>query len=212
MANAMNIKLALWSVNSEVMSVFLQSKLNESFTIETSTLAVRPQNEGIPKQQLDVYSIVKDSAQRAIDMAVAVIGICITAILLIPIGIIIKLDRSGSVFCVQNRYGRMGKYFRMWTFRTRSTKAVVEDDLIPRITKVGQFLHKTKLDKLPLFWNVLVGDMSLVGPRASTADEVDCYSTEEWKVLRVKPGMISEWSLNHDQAEMSCPSTASLVR
>jgi lipopolysaccharide/colanic/teichoic acid biosynthesis glycosyltransferase len=167
MANTMNIKLALWSVNSQVMSVLSQSKLNDSFTIETATLGVRPQNEEIQKLQLDVYSIVKDSTQRAIDIAVAIIGICITAILLIPIGISIKLDSPGPVFCIQNRYGRMGKYFRMWTFRSMSTKAVVEDDFIPRITKVGHFLHKTKLDKLPLFWNVLVGDMSLVGPRAS---------------------------------------------
>ena len=212
MANTMNIKLALWSVNSQVMSVLSQSKLNDSFTIETATLGVRPQNEEIQKLQLDVYSIVKDSTQRSIDIAVAIIGICITAILLIPIGISIKLDSPGPVFCIQNRYGRMGKYFRMWTFRSMSSKAVVEDDFIPRITKVGHLLHKTKLDKLPLFWNVLVGDMSLVGPPASRVDEVDCYSPEEWKVLQVKPGMISEWSVNHDQAEMSCPSTASLVR
>lgn len=194
MANTMNIKLTLWSVNPQVMFVLLQSKLNERFTIETATSGVRPQNEEIQKQQLDLNSIVKDSAQRAIDIAVAIVGIFITAILLIPIGIIIKLDSPGPVFCSQDRYGRMGKYFRIWTFRSSSTKAVAEDDFIPIITKSGHFLRKTNLDKLPLFLNVLMGDMSLAGPPASTVDEVDFSSTKEWKVLQVKPGMISTYA------------------
>lgn len=211
LANALNIKLILWSVNPEVMAVLTMSRLNKAFTIEAATSAVRPQNPKISQPELEVDLSGTSLSQRAIDIMVAILALCIMVILIIPIGILIKLDSPGSIFCVQSRYGMMGKHFRMRTFRSRSTKVIATDHLMLKSTKIGYILRKTNLDKLPLFWNVLRGDMSLVGPRASTVDELDCYSTEEWKALQVKPGIISEWQVNYDHSEMCCQSTASVL-
>jgi lipopolysaccharide/colanic/teichoic acid biosynthesis glycosyltransferase len=97
----------------------------------------------------------------------------------------------------------MGKYFRIRTFRTTVTKAVTVENFPSKLTTFGRFLLKTNLDKLPLFWNVLKGDMTLVGPRGSTVDEVVSYSTAEWKALKVKPGLTGEWKVNHETPEMS---------
>jgi anti-anti-sigma factor len=211
LANALNIKLILWSVNPEVMAVLTMSRLNKAFTIETATSAVRPQNKKIVPSEIEIDLSGTSLSQRAIDIVVSILALSLTAILVIPIGILIKLDCSGSIFCVQSRYGMMGKHFQMRTFRSRSTKNLSKDKLTLRITKIGYFLRKTNLDKLPLFWNVLMGDMSLVGPRASTVDELDCYSTKEWKALQVKPGMISEWKVNYELSERCCQSTASVL-
>jgi len=93
----------------------------------------------------------------------------------------------------------------MRKFRSTVTKVVARDGSTQEVTKFGHLLRKTNLDKLPLFWNVLVGDMSLVGPQASTVDELDCYSTIEWKALEVKPGMINKWEV--DRPSTSCSVT-----
>lgn len=212
LANSFKIKLILWSVNPAVMSVLTMAKLNKAFRIEAATLAVRPQDKIISQPELEIDASVTSLSQRTIDIAAAIPALCITAILLIPIGILIKLDSPGAIFCVQSRYGRMGKLFRMRTFRSRSTKALAKDQLTPSPTKIGYFLRKTNLDKLPLFWNVLMGDMSLVGPRASRVDELDWNSTEEWNVLQVKPGISSEWKVNYDISERCCQSSTSVTR
>jgi len=78
----------------------------------------------------------------------------------------------------------------------QATGAFFKNDNDPRITKVGKFLRKTSLDELPQFWNVLIGDMSLVGTRPPTQEEVDCYQVPEWQRLNVKPGMTGEWQVN----------------
>lgn len=197
------IELVLWSVAPAVMSVLTIAKLNDVFTIEAASSAVRTQNKEKPEQPLETYSIHK-LVQRTIDIGVATLGLCITAILLIPISIGIKVDSPGSIFSEEIRYGLMGKYFRMRKFRSTVTKVVARDGSTHEVTKFGHLLRKTNLDKLPLFWNVLVGDMTLVGPQASTVDELDCYSTTEWRALEVKPGMINKWEVHH-------PSTSSSV-
>lgn len=203
-SRARGIELVLWSVSPAVMSILIIAKLNDVFTIEPASLAVRPRNEEKPEQRLEIYSIHK-LVQRAIDIGVATLGLCITAILLIPIGIGIKVDSPGSIFSEESCYGLMGKYFRMRKFRSTVTKVVARDCSIHEVTKFGHLLRKTNLDKLPLFWNVLVGDMSLVGPQASMVDALDCYSTTEWKALEVKPGMISKRELHNPCS--SCSAT-----
>ncbi len=74
--------------------------------------------------------------------------------------------------------------------------AFFKNDLDPRITKVGRFLRRTSLDELPQFWNVLKGDMSLVGTRPPTPEEADKYQISAWQRLNVKPGMTGEWQVN----------------
>ncbi len=129
---------------------------------------------------------------------------------LIPIAIAIRLDSPGPIFYSQERHGLLGKSFRMHKFRSMidgadALKSQVENEangLIfknsqdPRITRVGRFLRKTSLDELPQFWNVLRGDMSLVGTRPPTSDEVSRYADHHWQRLNVKPGLTGEWQVN----------------
>ncbi|MGC8715100.1 MAG: sugar transferase, partial [Leptodesmis sp.] len=133
-----------------------------------------------------------------------------TGIVLIPIAIAIKLDSPGPIFFGQVRCSRMGKRFKMWKFRSMVTDAEAKKHLVeneaegaifkakndPRITRVGRFLRKTSLDELPQFWNVLKGEMSLVGTRPPTPDEVERYEIPQWQRLDIKPGMTGEWQVN----------------
>lgn len=206
-ANAKGIKLVLWSVNSQVMSVLSMSKLDEVFTIDAATSTARPRTDKKVKKEIETPASVDKPGQRAKDIAVGVIGVFITALLLIPIALAIKLDSSGPIFSNQVRYGLNGKFFRIWKFRSTVKEEVPGNGTTPELTKLGHFLRTTNLDKLPLFWNVLVGDMTLVGPRASTVDEVDYHTTAEWKALEVKPGISSEWQAQHP----SSPATRGVV-
>lgn len=191
-ATSLNIQLILWSINQQVMSVFEMSRLHHVFTIEDETLTVRPQTVKAPKQKLNVDYEVPNPVQRTIDITVAVLGLFLVAIMLIPVGISIKLDSPGPIFSIQIRYGLMGKHFRIRKFRTVIEESVTGNKSSERITRIGHFLRKTNLDKLPLFWNLLKGELTLVGPRGSTFDEIDFYSTAEWKALKVKPGLTGE--------------------
>jgi lipopolysaccharide/colanic/teichoic acid biosynthesis glycosyltransferase len=148
--------------------------------------------------------------KRTIDIAGSLVGLAILALAFIPIAIAIKLDSKGPVFYVQKRYGLRGSPFYIRKFRSMvkdadSLKAQVENEVKglvfknkqdPRVTRVGRFLRRTSLDELPQFWNVLVGEMSLVGTRPPTEDEVVQYSDYHWKRLNVKPGMTGEWQVN----------------
>lgn len=148
--------------------------------------------------------------KRAIDIIGSVAGLLIVAILFVPLAIAIRLDSPGPIFYGQERHGLLGKPFRMYKFRSmvdgaEHLKSQVENEaegLIfknqqdPRITRVGRFLRKTSLDELPQFWNVLRGEMSLVGTRPPTPDEVAQYSEHHWQRLYVKPGITGEWQVN----------------
>lgn len=116
--------------------------------------------------------------KRAIDIAGSLVGLSLTVPLYVPIGIAIALDSPGPVFFKQRRAGKMiaedpprWVEFEMIKFRTmrqdaeRGTGAVISTKGDPRITRIGKFLRATRLDEIPQFWNVLRGDMSLVGPR-----------------------------------------------
>ncbi|PSB18335.1 sugar transferase [Phormidesmis priestleyi ULC007] len=151
-------------------------------------------------------SIVK----RAIDVMGSLIGLGIVGLIFLPMAIVIRLDSPGNILYSQERYGLMGKPFRIYKFRSmvnnaEALKTQVENEaqgLIfknqqdPRITRVGRFLRRTSLDELPQFWNVLTGEMSLVGTRPPTADEVIHYSEHHWQRLTVKPGLTGEWQVN----------------
>ena len=148
--------------------------------------------------------------KRFLDVLGSSIGLLVLAIVFFPIAIAIKLDNPGPIFYAQRRHGLHGRSFTIYKFRSMvanadSLKAFVKNEangLIfknthdPRITRVGRFLRKTSLDELPQFWNVLLGDMSLVGTRPPTTDEVMNYEEHHWQRLNVKPGITGEWQVN----------------
>ncbi|GAB4383437.1 MAG: hypothetical protein Kow00121_45290 [Elainellaceae cyanobacterium] len=148
--------------------------------------------------------------KRLIDIVGALVGLALTAIASIPIAIAIQLDNPGPVFYSQVRCGLNGRPFRIWKFRSMVTDADKLKHLVsneakgnifknrndPRITKVGRFLRRTSLDELPQFWNVLKGEMSLVGTRPPTVDEVNQYEQHHFQRLQVKPGITGEWQAN----------------
>lgn len=131
---------------------------------------------------------------RLFDILLSLTGLLIlTPIMLVAI-FIISLDSRGPVFFRQTRVGRNGRDFRMIKFRTMATGADKRGDLTvgtrdSRITPVGYFLRRYKLDEIPQLLNVLKGDMSMVGPRPEVRKFVEMYSDEQKKVLSVRPGI-----------------------
>ncbi|WP_041555441.1 anti-sigma factor antagonist [Nostoc sp. PCC 7524] len=214
------ITMTLRNVTPQVMAVLNLTGLDKVFSIESSsdTLPIEADNltdiqkgnsrkvEQLPTTHPSVASWMK----RFLDIIGAVVGLVITGILLIPIMIAIQIDDPGPIFFGQIRCGWMGKRFKIWKFRSMCVDAEAKKSLVknqvegaffknendPRITRVGKFLRRTSLDEFPQFWNVLKGDMSLVGTRPPTPDEVERYEVPEWQRLDVKPGMTGEWQVN----------------
>jgi lipopolysaccharide/colanic/teichoic acid biosynthesis glycosyltransferase len=136
--------------------------------------------------------------KRSFDAMVATIALVIVAPLLAPAALMVKLSSRGPVFYRGTRVGLNGTLFPMLKFRTMVVdaeslggSATAADD--PRITRFGKFLRRYKLDELPQFFNVLLGDMSLVGPRPEVQKYVNLYSPEEKAILTVRPG-ITDWA------------------
>jgi lipopolysaccharide/colanic/teichoic acid biosynthesis glycosyltransferase len=130
--------------------------------------------------------------KRAFDMAASAAGLVMTSPLVLAAAIAVKLESPGSAFYVSTRVGKDGRNFRILKLRTMRTDAsgpavTAGDD--PRITRVGRFLRRTKLDELPQLLNVLMGDMSLVGPRPEDPRYVALYTPEQRRVLDVRPGI-----------------------
>jgi lipopolysaccharide/colanic/teichoic acid biosynthesis glycosyltransferase len=157
-----------------------------------------------------IHPAALNPLKRLIDIVGALVGLAITATIAIPIAIATQIDNPGPLFYSQVRCGLHGKTFRIWKFRSMVTNADVLKHLVsneakggifknrndPRVTRVGKFLRKTSLDEFPQFWNVLMGDMSLVGTRPPTVDEVMSYQQHHWERLNVKPGITGEWQVN----------------
>jgi lipopolysaccharide/colanic/teichoic acid biosynthesis glycosyltransferase len=155
---------------------------------------------------------VSSQAKRLLDILGALVGLTITTILFVPIAIAIQLDNPGPILYSQIRCGVQGQTFRIWKFRSMVNNAdalkknlasqnqasghifKIKDD--PRITRVGRILRKTSLDEFPQFLNVLFGEMSLVGTRPPSLDEVANYDRHHWQRLAVKPGITGEWQVN----------------
>lgn len=157
-----------------------------------------------------VHPSVSSKLKRLIDVMGALVGLTILGILLIPVAIAIQLDNPGPIFYSQIRCGLYGHTFRIWKFRSMVMGADRLKHLVsnqakghifknrndPRVTRVGRFLRKTSLDEFPQFWNVLRGEMSLVGTRPPTVDEVTKYERHHFQRLLVKPGITGEWQAN----------------
>lgn len=135
--------------------------------------------------------------------------ICVSLIVLmlfLPFGILISIaigcESRGGVFYRQQRVGKNGVPFRLWKFRTMRVDADKSGKLTvgmrdPRITRVGYFIRKSKLDEFPQFINVLLGEMSIVGPRPEVQEYVDLYTPDQREVLSVKPGITDYASLEY---------------
>lgn len=202
-AQEKNIELVLESVQPPVMATLSMTGLVDVLNIKSSAKWSRKES---PETHPSVRSVIK----RLIDIVGAIVGLTITAIIFIPIAIAIKINSPGSILFHQTRCGWMGKKFQIWKFRSmcsdaeamkkqiknQASGAFFKNDNDPRVTKVGNFLRRTSLDELPQFWNVLKGDMSLVGTRPPTPEEVEAYQVPEWQRLDVKPGMTGEWQVN----------------
>lgn len=132
--------------------------------------------------------------KRWFDFGSTLIGLVLLSPLFLFVAVVIKLDDRGPVFFRQERVGWKGRPFYVWKFRSmvvdaerRGGQLTVGND--PRITRVGSFLRATKLDELPQLINVLLGEMSLVGPRPEVPKYVALYTPEHKKVLEIKPGI-----------------------
>ena len=143
--------------------------------------------------------------KRTYDTVFSFIGLIAAFPLLFLIALLIKLDSAGPVFYRGVRVGYKGKQFRLYKFRSMIVNAeqiggssTADDD--PRLTKVGRFLRKHKLDELPQLINVLKGDMSFVGPRPEVQHYVDLFTEQERLILSVRPGITDLASLwNSDE-------------
>jgi lipopolysaccharide/colanic/teichoic acid biosynthesis glycosyltransferase len=174
------------------------------------TTVVESATSNTKKLELVVHPSVSSKFKRYLDIVGSLVGLLVLAILFIPIAIAIKIDSPGPIFFTQQRYGLQGRPFRIRKFRSMVTDAERLKSLVSneanglifknkndfRVTKVGRFLRSTSLDELPQFWNVLVGEMSLVGTRPPTADEVMHYNQRHWQRLNVKPGLTGEWQVS----------------
>jgi len=139
---------------------------------------------------------------RVLDILFSLFGLILLLPVFLVIAIIIVIDSRGGVFFRQQRVGRYGKDFGLFKFRTMRTGAEKQGDLTvgardSRITKAGYFLRKYKLDELPQLINVLLGQMSLVGPRPEIRKYVDLYTDDQRKVLSVRPGVTDYASIEY---------------
>ena len=163
------------------------------------------------------HSVVLDRLalliKRIIDIAGALVGIILSAPVLLVSAIAVKLDSPGPAFFTQKRVGCNGKEFKIYKLRSMYIDSEnrkqdlltynqmddcrifkIKDD--PRITRVGKAIRKASIDELPQFINVLIGNMSLVGTRPPTIDEVALYDRHHWRRISIKPGITGVWQTN----------------
>jgi lipopolysaccharide/colanic/teichoic acid biosynthesis glycosyltransferase len=164
---------------------------------------------------------ISDIAMRSLDVLVAGLALLILSPLLLVVAILVRRDSHGPAIFRQERIGRDLKPFRVAKFRTMRQgvaadphRAYVEEMIReeseaegrqkpmmklqedPRITKIGHFLRKTSIDELPQLWNVLRGEMSLVGPRPPIRYEVDAYPARAYRRFAVRPGLTGLWQVS----------------
>ncbi len=164
---------------------------------------------------------VSDIAMRALDIVVSAVALILLSPLLLIVTVLVRLDSRGPAIFRQERIGRGMKPFQVVKFRTMRQgvpadphRAYVEKMIRaeseaeghqkpmmklqedPRITRIGHFLRKTSIDELPQLWNVLRGQMSLVGPRPPLAYEVDAYPARAYRRLAVRPGLTGLWQVS----------------
>jgi exopolysaccharide biosynthesis polyprenyl glycosylphosphotransferase len=154
--------------------------------------------------------------KRAIDIAGACVGLAVCGVAYVVFAPLIRLESAGPVIFRQTRVGRNGRLFTLYKFRTMGCDAEAQKAALvsgndmsgflfkmrgdPRVTGIGRVLRRTYLDELPQFWNVLKGDMSLVGTRPPTVDEAACYASHHKRRLSVRPGITGLWQITGNGA------------
>lgn len=151
--------------------------------------------------------------KRCVDIVGSLFGLILASPIMLITAIAIKIDDPGPVIFKQKRVGMNGRQFNMYKFRSMCVdaeakkKELMKDNEMgegfmfkmhddPRITKVGKFIRKTSVDEFPQFLNVLKGDMSLVGTRPPTLDEVELYHANHWRRISIKPGITGMWQVS----------------
>ncbi len=134
------------------------------------------------------------SFKRLFDLFFALLGLIVLLPVFIIISLLIVIDSKGLPFFIQERAGKLGKPFKIFKFRTMRAKAPIIDKPVSfyeddRVTKVGRFLRKTKMDELPQLINVFLGHMSFVGPRPLVLEHINLYTEEQRQILLIKPGI-----------------------
>ncbi|OIJ34361.1 MULTISPECIES: sugar transferase [unclassified Microbacterium] len=204
------VKQLSWQLEGTAAELILSSRLTD---VAGPRISLR-QVDGLPLIQVKIptYEGGVHLLKRALDVVVATIALIPIALLTPVLSALIKLDSPGPVFFFQERVGRDGRRFKMVKFRSMRTDAEkqlaalkdhnegagllfkMKDD--PRVTRVGKVLRKLSLDELPQFWNVLVGDMSVVGPRPPLPSEVTAYDGTVFRRLYIKPGITGLWQVS----------------
>jgi anti-anti-sigma factor len=201
-ARQSGVELVLWSVSPEVLKLLHTARLARLFKIEADTKAVRPNPAYIEKRRSRQSH--ESLPQRAAAIAVASLGLALMAVLFLPIAIAIKLNSSGPVLLRRVRDGKLGRSFCGWVFRTSSLKTAsleildnLDSGLAPHVetatTPIGALLQKAQLDKLPLLWNVLRGEMTLAAWIAEQVP-VQSYGLPSLTTLEAdRQTQIDEW-------------------
>jgi len=141
----------------------------------------------------------RNHLKRSVDLCVAALGLIVTAPALLLLTIAVKTRLGSPVFFVQTRPGFRGRPFRMLKFRTMTDARDARGNLLPdgaRLTPFGRFLRSTSLDELPELWNVLMGDMSLVGPRPLLTEYLELYTPAQAHRHDVRPGITGLAQIN----------------
>lgn len=192
--------------NQEIATTILE-KVNMN---ENQGLSTEKTIDNLNERNLNEGSFLYLLFKRIFDILLALVGIIILSPLFLAVAILIKKeDKDGPIFFKQERIGKNGKVFYMYKFRSMVSNAesLLEDLLHlnevegamfkiksdPRITKTGKFIRSTSIDELPQLWNVLKGEMSLVGPRPPLSREVEMYTDYEKQRLIVVPGCTGLW-------------------
>lgn len=199
-----------WALEGTATELVLASRLTD---VAGPRIHFRPV-EGLPLIHVEIpqFEGGKHVLKRLLDVAVSGTAILLLLPFLVVIGLAVRLDSAGPAIFRQERVGRNGSTFTMLKFRSMAIDAEerlaaltaqnegagllfkMKDD--PRVTRVGRFIRKYSLDELPQLWNVLVGDMSLVGPRPPLRREVDGYESHVHRRLYIKPGLTGMWQVN----------------
>jgi lipopolysaccharide/colanic/teichoic acid biosynthesis glycosyltransferase len=158
------------------------------------------------KQSVKALNIKTSPLIRGLDLIASGLGLLLFSPVFLIIGLVIKLTSAGPVFYEAERIGQGGRLFKLYKFRSMYPDAdqqgpgiTVKDD--PRVTPVGRFLRRAKLDELPQLINVFRGEMSLVGPRPEDPRYVALYTPGQRQALAVRPGMTSPASLHYREEE-----------
>ncbi|KQV07009.1 sugar transferase [Leifsonia sp. Root112D2] len=199
-----------WQLEGTATELVLASRLTD---VAGPRIHFRPV-EGLPLIHVEIpqFEGSKHVLKRAMDIAIS--GIALVALLpvMLVVALLIRVDSHGSVIFRQERVGRGGETFMMLKFRSMNVDAEsalsalvgsnegsgllfkMKDD--PRVTRIGRVLRKYSLDELPQLWNVLIGNMSLVGPRPPLEREVESYAGHVGRRLYIKPGLTGMWQVN----------------